>query len=75
MGRDCRFRIVEASRDSEGNALLSEKDAQKLIDEVREAAQKKVKNDVDLDDAIIDEIAERQITAKKERDIQKRILL
>lgn len=72
MGRDCRFRIVEASRDNAGNALLSERDAQKLINEVKDAAQKKVKEGVDLDDAIIDEIAERQITASKEREIQKR---
>ena len=72
MGRDCRFRIVEASRGKDGIALLSEEAAQELIDAVREAAQKKVKNDIDLDDAIIDAITERQITAKKERDIQKR---
>ena len=72
MGRDCRFRIVEASRDTEGNATLSEKDAQKLIDEVKEAAIKKVREGVDFDDAVVDELASRQIEARRQAQIQER---
>lgn len=72
MGRDCRFRIVEASRGADGEALLSEKQAGKLLDEIREAAQKRVKDDVDIDDAMAAEIAERQLLNKANTARQKR---
>lgn len=72
MGRDCRFRIVEASRGSDGEALLSEKEAGKLLDELTEAAQKRVKGEVDIDDAMAAEIAERRILAKQNSELQKR---
>lgn len=72
MGRDCRFRIVEASRGKDGEAMLSEKEAGKLLEEIKAAAQKRVKDDVDIDDALVAEIAERQILAKQNTAMQKR---
>lgn len=72
MGRDCRFRIVEASRGKDGEALLSEKDAGKLLDEIKAAAQKRVNQEFDIDDAITAEIAELTLNLKREQAIQKR---
>ena len=72
MGNECTFRIVEASRGTDGIALISEKQAEKLIEDVREVAQKRVSDGVDIDDAIVDILAERSINARKESEIQKR---
>lgn len=72
MGRDCRFRLVEASRGKDGEALLSEKAAGNLLEEIRNAAQKKTADGTDINDAVIAEIAARKINKKIEGDIQKR---
>lgn len=71
MGRDCRKRLVAAS-----NGTLSEKQAQELLDEVIEEAKKRVDQDVDIDDAIAAEIAERKIiTAEESREQKRRTLM
>ncbi len=72
MGRDCRFRIVEASRGEDGVATLSEKAAGELLDEIKLAAEKKAVGGVDLNDAIIAEIAAMKINKKVQGDLQKR---
>ncbi len=72
MGKDCRFRLVEASRGEDGEALLSEKQAGKLLDELVEAAETRAKNDVDIDEALAAEIAERQLLSRQNGLIQKR---
>lgn len=72
MGRDCRFRIVEASRDKDGDATLSEKQAGKLLDEIKAAAQKRTKDGTDIEDALVAELTERKINAKREGELQKR---
>ena len=72
MGRDCRFRIVEASRGADGEAILSEKEAGDLLDEIMKAAENKAQGDIDISEAVAAEIAAKKINMKIEGDIQKR---
>lgn len=72
MGRDCRFRLVEASKGADGEPTLTPKQAENLLNEIKEAAQKRVGEDIDIDDALIAELAERKILAKQNSALQKR---
>lgn len=72
MSRDCVFRIVEASRGKEGEALLSEKEARKLLDEIRDGAAKRTQDGTDITDATLAEIAAMKVNKKVEGQIQKR---
>ena len=71
---DCIKRIVDASRgfDPEKEATLSEKDAKKLLDELRSAAEKKANNGDDYDDALAAEVLAQRMETKKQGLIQKR---
>lgn len=72
MGRDCRFRIVEASKDKDGEPTLTPKQAGELLDEIREAAIKNTADGTDIADAVIAEVAAMKIRRKTAGDIQKR---
>lgn len=72
MGRDCRFRIVEASKDKDGEPILTPKQADILINEILAAAQKKTQNGDDITDLIAAEIAAKKVNMKVAGDLQKR---
>lgn len=72
MVRDCIRRIVEASRGKDGEAILSEKQAGKLLDEIKAAAEAKAVDGTDINDAIIAEIASMTVNKKVQGDLQKR---
>lgn len=72
MSRDCIHRIVEASRGKDGEAILSEKQARKLLDEIKTAAEARAVDGTDISDAIIAEIAEMTVNKKVQGDLQKR---
>ena len=72
MGRDCRFRIVEASKDKDGEPTLTPKQAGEILDEIKEAAIKNTKDGTDITDAVIAEVAAMKIRKKTAGDLQKR---
>ena len=71
--RDCVHRIVEASRNQNGEAFLSDKEAKSLLDTINNEAAKKARdNGTDISDEVLNQIAEMKVTKKLEGQIQKR---
>lgn len=71
---DCIRRIVDASRgfDQNKEATLSERDAKKLLDELKSAAEKRAAKGEDYNDAIAAEVLAQKMEAKNQGAIQKR---
>lgn len=73
MARDCTRRLVEASKNENGIATLSEREVDDLLKTIIEQARLKSTIDgSDLDNNIIEEISEIKLRAKLESNIQKR---
>ena len=69
---DCIRRIIEASKNADGVETLSQKAAANLLDEVKIAAKKNVRDGFDINDAIAAELTATKVRAKFEGELQKR---
>jgi hypothetical protein len=72
MGRDCRFRIVEASKDQNGEPIITPKQADNIIKEILDAANKKAGDGDDITDLIAAEIAAKKVNMRVAGDLQRR---